>query len=114
MQTLTVNILPISRKQDEDRRFQSFLTAMRELAESKYWNGKHVAPELSMEGTDLTVSGGRRRLSPHTVHFIQSWLDPEQLKDEDKAGEWMEAFQVLVLVCDARELLEDKAGLLLM
>ena len=39
MQTLTVNILPISRKQDEDRRFQSFLTAMRELAESKYWNG---------------------------------------------------------------------------
>lgn len=109
MQTLTVNILPISRKQDEDRRFQSFLTAMRELAESKYWNGKHVAPELGMEGTDLTVSGGRRRLSPHTIHFIQSWLDPEQLKDEDKAGEWMEAFQVLVLVCDARELLEDKA-----
>ena len=109
MQTLFVNILPLSLKQDENQSYQNFLDAMQQLAESKYWNGKHVSPTLSMEGSDFRVQGGRLRLSPHTIHFIRSQLDSEQLKDEDKAREWMEAFQLLVLVCDARELLKEKS-----
>ena len=109
MQTLHVNILPLSLKQDEQQSYQNFLTAIGQMAERKYWNGKRVAPTLSMDGSDLTVQGGRRHLSPHTIHFIHSSLNPSELTDEDRAREWMEAFEVLVLVCDARELLEEKS-----
>lgn len=109
MQTLRVNILPVSLKQDPQKSYQYFLLAMRQLAESEYWNGRHVGPALAWNDSNLTVAGGRRQLTPHTIHFMKSDFDAEDLKDEDRADEWMEAFDVLVLVCNARELLEEKA-----
>ena len=61
MQELKVNILGVT-PGAEGTAYEKAVDVFRQMAQTRYWNGKHVGPSLMMTDDVLGVKGGRRRL----------------------------------------------------
>ena len=111
MQELKVNILGVS-PGEEGTAYEKAVDVFRQMAQTRYWNGKHVGPTLMMTDDDvLVVKGGRRRLQPHCIRFVQRNVEVATTRSYVELMKWQEGFDLLILVCDARKLLTDEMTL---
>ncbi|MBQ2586141.1 MAG: hypothetical protein II570_04375, partial [Bacteroidaceae bacterium] len=111
MQELKVNILGVT-PGEEGSAYEKAVDVFRQMAQTRYWNGKHVGPTLMMTDDDvLVVKGGRRRLQPHCIRFVQRNVEVATTRSYVELMKWQEGFDLLILVCDARKLLTDEMTL---
>ena len=110
MQELKVNILGVT-PGEEGSAYEKAVDVFRQMAQTRYWNGKHVGPTLMMTDDVLVVKGGRRRLQPHCIRFVQQNVEVATTRSYVELMKWQEGFDLLILVCDARKLLKDEMTL---
>ncbi len=111
MQELKVNILGVT-PGEEGSAYEKAVDVFRQMAQTRYWNGKHVGPTLMMTDDDvLVVKGGRRRLQPHCIRFVQRNVEVATTRSYVELMKWQEGFDLLILVCNARKLLTDEMTL---
>ena len=106
METI-VNILPLSHKHDPLLMRERVLAGIGQLTHASHWHGRRLRLRLRLEDDVLTFSGGRYRLSPRNIHFVTIDFDITRRNEEAVIEQWAAQFHQLILVVDAKELMES-------
>ena len=83
------------------------LAGIGQLTHASHWHGRRLRLRLRLEDDVLTFSGGRYRLSPRNIHFVTIDFDIARRNEEAVIEQWTAQFHQLILVVDAKELMES-------